>query len=421
MKMEKKTPLNILICDDDPGFHKLVQSYLRSADDNFVLEEAGRKGEIQNALDKGEIDLILLDILMPDKSGIDWLTEIVEREIAPVIILTGFGSEEIAVQSIYEGAIDYLPKDHLTRDKLLGTVKVAVERWKRKRAEADRERFLKELERKNFELQKAMEHMANLEEVTRMKNAELEETNIKLDRSNKELHNFVYIASHDLREPLRKVSAFGRMLQESLKGKLDEDEEENFAFMIEGATRMQQMINDLLLYSRVTTKANPPERVDLNAVIEELKNVELAVRLEENGGTINVPEPLPPVLADPTQIHQLLQNLIGNGLKYSRKGVAPVITVRSQMLDANIVRIEVQDNGIGIEEKYYANIFGMFKRLHSREDYEGSGIGLAVCKKIVERHGGEIGVVSKPGVGSTFWFTISITEFPLQKKMGNHG
>jgi DNA-binding response OmpR family regulator len=153
MKMEKKTPLNILICDDDPGFHKLVQSYLRSADDNFVLEEAGRKGEIQDALDKGEIDLILLDILIPDKSGIDWLAEIVEREIAPEIILTGFGSEEIAVRSIYEGAIDYLPKDHLTRDKLLGTVKVAVERWKRKRAEADRERFLKELERKNSELQ----------------------------------------------------------------------------------------------------------------------------------------------------------------------------------------------------------------------------------------------------------------------------
>ena len=159
----------------------------------------------------------------------------------------------------------------------------------------------------------------------------------------------------------------------------------------------------------MTTKAKPREYVDLNAVIDDLKDVELAVQVEETGGIINVPEPLLHVDADPSQIHQLLQNLIGNGLKYSRKGVAPVITVRSRQEDGKTVRIEVQDNGIGIEEEYQANIFGMFKRLHSREDYEGSGIGLAVCKKIVERHGGEIGVESNPGEGSTFWFTIPIT------------
>jgi len=242
----------------------------------------------------------------------------------------------------------------------------------------------------------------------------LEATNVKLERSNKELQEFTYIASHDLREPLRKISAFGQLLQKSLKGKLDEDEEENFAFMIDGATRMQQMVDDLLLYSRVSTKAKLPERVDLNAVIEDLENVELAVQVEETSGVINVPEPLPPLHADPSQIHQLLQNLLGNGLKYCRKGVPPVITVRGRVVNGNMVRIEVQDNGIGIEEPYCANIFGMFKRLHSREDYEGSGIGLAVCKKIVERHGGEIGVESNPGVGSVFWFTLPITIDELQ-------
>ena len=238
--------------------------------------------------------------------------------------------------------------------------------------------------------------------------------NIKLERSNKELLDFAYIASHDLREPMRKISAFGQLLQESLKGKLDEDEEENFAFMIDGATRMQQMIDDLLVYSRVSTKAKLLERLDVNAVIEDLKNVELAVQVEETGGVINVPEPLPPVHADPSQIHQLLQNMLGNGLKYCRNGVPPVITVRGRVVNGNMVRIEVQDNGIGIEEQYCANIFGMFKRLHSREDYEGSGIGLAVCKKIVERQGGEIGVESNPGVGSTFWFTVPITIDELQ-------
>lgn len=241
--------------------------------------------------------------------------------------------------------------------------------------------------------------------------------NVKLERSNKELLDFAYIASHDLREPMRKISAFGQLLQESLKGKLDEDEEENFAFMIDGATRMQQMIDDLLVYSRVSTKAKPPARVDLNAVIDDLKNVELAVQVEETGGVINVLEPLPPLHADPSQIHQLLQNLLGNGLKYRRKGVPPVITVRGREVNGKMVRIEVQDNGIGIEEQYCANIFGMFKRLHSREDYEGSGIGLAICKKIVERHGGEIGVESNPGVGSTFWFTVPITidELEIQR------
>ncbi len=239
---------------------------------------------------------------------------------------------------------------------------------------------------------------------------DLEETNIKLEKSNRELQDFTYIASHDLREPMRKISAFGQLLQESLKGKLDEDEEENFAFMIDGATRMQQMIDALLAYSRVTTQAKPAKRVDLNKGIEDIKSVELAVLLEETGGTIHVPEPLPAVQADPSQVHQLLQNLIGNGLKFHREGIAPEITVRSRRVNDNIVQVGVEDNGIGIEEANYEKIFGMFQRLHSREDYGGTGIGLAVCKKIVERHGGSIGVNSAPGKGSTFWFTMPRSE-----------
>ena len=244
---------------------------------------------------------------------------------------------------------------------------------------------------------------------------DLEETNRKLDSSNKELQDFVYIASHDLREPMRKISAFGQLLQDSLKGKLDEDQQENFAFMIDGANRMQQMIDALLSYSRVTTLAKPAKRMDLNKAIGDLKSVELAVLLEETGGTIHVPEPLPAVQADPSQVHQLLQNLIGNGLKFHREGIAPEITVRSMWVNDNMVQVEVEDNGIGIEEVNYEKIFGMFQRLHSREDYGGTGIGLAVCKKIVERHGGSIGVKSTPGKGSTFWFTMpTITNEELR-------
>ena len=176
--------------------------------------------------------------------------------------------------------------------------------------------------------------------------------------------------------------------------------------MIDGAKRMQAMVNDLLTYSRITTRAKPFEQIDLNGVIEDLKSLELATLLDETRGTIYVPEPLSPVRGDPSQMHQLFQNVIGNGLKFHREGIPPEITIRTYHIENNMIRVEVQDNGIGIAEEYHEQIFTMFKRLHSRTHYEGTGIGLAVCKKIVSRHGGDIGVSSTPGEGSTFWFTL---------------
>jgi PAS domain S-box-containing protein len=235
---------------------------------------------------------------------------------------------------------------------------------------------------------------------------EIRKINQKLEEANKELQDFVYIASHDLREPLRKISSFGTLLQDSLKGKLDEDQQENFEFMIDGARRMQDMIDALLTYSRLTTKAKPLEWVDLNKVIEDLKKLELATLLDETRGIIHVPKPLPSVQADPSQMHQLFQNLIGNGLKFHKEGIPPEIIIRAHEVENNMIRIEVEDNGIGIDEKYHSQLFTMFKRLHPREQYEGTGIGLASCKKIMERHGGNIGIKSTPGKGSTFWFTL---------------
>jgi PAS domain S-box-containing protein len=235
---------------------------------------------------------------------------------------------------------------------------------------------------------------------------DIQRINRKLEEANKELQDFVYVASHDLREPLRKIFSFGTLLQDSLKGKLDEDQQENFEFMIDGARRMQDMIDALHTYSRLTTKAKPPEWVDLNKVIEHLKKLELATMLDETRGVIHVPKPLPSVQADPSQMHQLFQNLIGNGLKFHKAGIPPEIIIRAHEVENNMIRIEVEDNGIGIDEKYHGQLFTMFKRLHSREQYEGTGIGLASCKKIVERHGGNIGIKSTPGKGSTFWFTL---------------
>jgi len=258
-------------------------------------------------------------------------------------------------------------------------------------------------------------HITIFRDITERRRAEEEreillqditKSNRKLEGANKELQDFVYVASHDLREPLRKITSFGTLLQDSLKEKLDEDQQENLEFMIDGSQRMQDMIDALLTYSRLTTKAKPPQQVFLNEVMEDLKKLELATLLEENQGIIHIPEPLPPVQADPFQMAQLFQNVIGNGLKFHKEGIPPEITIRGHGVENKMVRIEVEDNGIGVDEKYHEQLFVMFKRLHSRAQYEGTGIGLASCKKIVERHGGNIGIESTPGKGSTFWFTL---------------
>ncbi|HBG77867.1 MAG TPA: hypothetical protein DDW84_03310 [Phycisphaerales bacterium] len=234
----------------------------------------------------------------------------------------------------------------------------------------------------------------------------VEERTAQLAATNEELKNFVYIASHDLREPLRKISAFGSMVQKSLSGKIDGDDAENLNFMIDGANRMTQMIEGLLAYSRVSSKANSAETVNLNDIVDQLRQLELSVLLEEKHTTIDIPQPLPEVDVDPVRIRQLLQNLIANGMKYQAKGNTPQITITSRPAADGMVRINITDNGIGIKPEFQQAIFIMFKRLHSKNEYEGTGIGLAVCKKIVERNGGQIGVESEFGKGSTFWFTL---------------
>ncbi len=233
--------------------------------------------------------------------------------------------------------------------------------------------------------------------------------NQKLEQVNQELKNFVYIASHDLREPVRKIMSFGRMLLDSLADKLTADDAENFNYMIQGADRMGKMIEGLLAYSKINTKDQQIENVDLNEIVEQLKQFELSVPLEEKHVIVEIPQQLPVVKGDAVHIRQLMQNLIANGIKYQSKGNVPHIRITAaEGTDDGMARIEISDNGIGIKPEYQQVVFAMFKRLHSRSEYEGTGIGLAVCRKIVERHGGQIGVESEFGKGSTFWFTIPL-------------
>ncbi|MEN6386904.1 MAG: ATP-binding protein [Phycisphaerales bacterium] len=248
----------------------------------------------------------------------------------------------------------------------------------------------------------------NFRDVTNQKRIEegMKKLNAELENANEELKNFVYIASHDLREPLRKITAFGQILEESLKGKMEKQDSENLNFMIDGASRLTKMIEGLLVYSRVSTQAQPTQEIDLNEIVKQIRDIELSVILEEKQVALEIPESLPWINVDAVQIRQLMQNLIANGIKYQPKDNKPKITISSRPADNGMVKIEVSDNGIGIAPQYQNKLFTMFKRLHTRSEYEGCGIGLAVCKKIVQRHNGQIGIESEAGKGSTFWFTV---------------
>ncbi|MDZ7392217.1 MAG: PAS domain S-box protein [candidate division KSB1 bacterium] len=223
-----------------------------------------------------------------------------------------------------------------------------------------------------------------------------------LARSNADLEQFAYVASHDLQEPLRMVSSYCQLLANRYKDKLDSDALEFIRFAVDGAQRMQVLINDLLQYSRVTTRGKPFEPVDLMAVLEDAK-ANLRFAIEESGAEITS-DPLPTVAVDRTQMTQVMQNLLGNAIKF-RNEKPPRIHVGVRR-DKKWWEISVRDNGIGFEQKFADRIFGVFQRLHSREQYPGTGIGLAVVKKIVERHGGQIRAESEPGKGSVFTFTL---------------
>ncbi len=243
-------------------------------------------------------------------------------------------------------------------------------------------------------------------EIANRKEAEkkLEWQTSELRRSNEELQQFAYIASHDLQEPLRMVASYTQLLKKRYKDKLDPDANEFIDYAFKGALRMQDLINDLLSYSRVNTKSKKFEKTNLdNSFKKALENIKIA--LVESNAEITC-DALPTLMADEWQLNQLFQNLISNAVKY--KGLnTPKIHVSSSFLeDENMWRIDVSDNGIGIDPKYKEKIFLIFQRLHTKEEYPGTGIGLAICKKIVERHGGNIWVESEIDKGSRFSFTL---------------
>ncbi len=362
--------LHVLQVEDNPLDAELVQRELRRAAFDFTYTVVQTREDFIREVQDRCPQIVLADYNLPQWRGMEALA-ILEHEgvDVPLILVTGALGEVTAVECLKKGATDYVLKGALAR------LPVAVHR-------ALRERSLR-LQRKLAE-------------------QELAQKVEELARSNKELEQFAYVASHDLQEPLRMVASYTQLLGERYKGQLDESADKYIGYAVEGAQRMQTLIRDLLAFSRAGRNKAAGGSVDANLVMKEvLQN--LASAIEESGAVI-VYDNLPVVAADPLQLGQLLQNLIGNAIKF-RTAKAPTITVQAEPA-GSFWQFSVSDDGIGIAPEHVEAVFSVFHRLHTRVEYPGNGIGLAICKKIVEQYGGRIWVESTPGRGSSFKFTL---------------
>ncbi|RPJ06760.1 MAG: hypothetical protein EHM28_09455 [Spirochaetaceae bacterium] len=263
------------------------------------------------------------------------------------------------------------------------------------------------LRRTQTELEKAKKE---IEDYNRTLEHKVEERTMNLKRVNSELVSFTYMASHDLQEPLRKIDTFGHRLKENYFDVLDDHGRDYLDRIQNASTRMQTLIKELLAYSRVTTKAAPFVEVNLLQIVNEVLS-DLEIQIEKTSGLVEVGS-LPNIEADSTQMRQLFQNLIGNALKFHKENESPIIKIYSSISDeaSNKCELVIADNGIGIENKNIPRLFGLFQCLHERDKYEGNGIGLAICNKIVEQHNGNITVESKPGVGTKFIIMLPVKQ-----------
>ncbi|MBR8840606.1 MAG: hypothetical protein DSM106950_43175 [Stigonema ocellatum SAG 48.90 = DSM 106950] len=262
-------------------------------------------------------------------------------------------------------------------------------------------------------------HVVRDTSVRKRAEEQLKLLNAQLQQSNQELQNFAFVASHDLKEPLRTILSFSSLLSCRYEQLLDEQGRDYIQRMQKSAQRMQGFIDDLLLLSRVTTQAKPFVCVDLNQVVQNVLS-SLETRIQETNAQIQV-ELLPTIEAESGQLFQLIQNLISNALKFHGQN-SPVVKIYSQPVTNSVFQLFVEDQGIGFDEQYLDRIFQIFERLHGRSEYEGTGIGLALCRKIAEHHGGSITAKSVPGLGSTFIVTLPIkgvSTTPTTKDWGN--
>jgi signal transduction histidine kinase len=375
-----KPKLEVLIVEDCPADGELIVRELHRTHFSVSAHQVSKASEFQEALKNTSPDIILTDYNLGEWRGMDAIEMLRKAELdIPLILVSGTIGDETAVECIKQGASDYVLKDKLSRlpsaiHRALQEKKLRVERT------AAEQKLAKKVE--------------------------------ELARSNRDLEQFAYVASHDLQEPLRMVSAYTQLLAERYRGKLDEQADKYINYAVDGATRMQDLIHDLLTFSRVGRAEMVLKITDCNAVVERaVKNLQASI--EETGSTVTCGQ-LPSVMANGPQLEQVFQNLLTNAIKF-RDGAIPVIEIGAERKRGDWI-FSVCDNGIGIAPENAEVIFSIFHRLHTRMEYSGNGIGLSICKKIIEQHGGKIWLGNHTGPGCTFKFNIPAMENGDSKK-----
>ena len=369
---------SILIVDDVSVNLQLVTAQLEARGYLALVARGGREA-IQRA-EFAQPDLILLDVVMPGMDGFETCRRLKQSDVTrdiPVIFMTALANTDDKVEGFRAGGVDYVTKP-LNAEEVLARVDT------------------------HLTLYALRQQLASQNQQLRQEIAAREQVQAALRRSNAELEQLAYVASHDMQEPLRMVASYLQLVAERYGNSLDADGHEFIGYAVDGAKRMQALISDMLTYSRVSTRARPFEATDSARIVATAER-HLQVAIEEAGAEITRGE-LPVVLGDEVQLLQLFQNLIGNAIKF-RGHAAPRVHVTAEPAEDGWC-FSVTDNGIGIAPEYFERIFVLFQRLHGRREYPGTGIGLALCKRIVERHGGRIWLESTQGQGSVFRFTL---------------
>jgi len=381
-----KSKPKILIVDDNIENLVVMETLLANLHVELILATSDDEVSAQGL--KSDLALAIVAANLPDMDGfktIEILHQDEQTKNLPIIFITTVADQNYSIEAIEKGAVDVITRPIIPQI-LLSKVNVFLNNFEQSQAlQESNEKlnlFARELEKQNKNLKK------------------------KLEDSNAELQQFAYIVSHDLQEPLRMVSSYCQLLAQRYADKLDQDANEFIEFAVDGSQRMKGLITDLLKYSRVGTQGKPFENVDLNSSLgDALANLNMAI---DGSGAVVTSDQMPALDVDKRQFVQLLQNLIGNALKFGN-GKQPKIHVGTKR-EENSWLFSVKDNGIGIDLDFQDKVFGVFQRSHTKDQHTGNGIGLAVCKRIVERHGGRIWVESEPEKGATFYFNI-----PVQK------
>ncbi|MGB2695602.1 MAG: ATP-binding protein [Dehalococcoidia bacterium] len=369
-----KQLINVLEIEDNPGDARLIQEMLVEAKDaRFHVERADRLAAGLDRLSGSEFDVLLLDLGLPDGDGIGTFLQAQAQGVqVPIVVLTGTNDDVLALQAVQLGAQDYLVKGSVDSDSLSRCIRYAIER----------QRLL----------------------------SELETTAAELEFKNTELDAFARTVSHDLKEPLRAVQAFSQFLMEDYWQRLDAQGRDYLTLISRASERMKRLIESLLTLSRVGEDIGPPMRVELTQVIQNVLE-DNTVAMMEKDVNVQVSDSLPAVRGDQVRLEHIFANLLGNALKFN-KNANPTVEIGVRKIANGVATLFVRDDGIGIDSQYHERIFGVFQRLHRREDFEGTGAGLSIVKRAVESLGGQVWVESELGAGATFLFTVPIWVEP---------